>query len=148
MDCPVRRRQPGRPGAAVDYKAGRSGYHTVMDSSPKPERTRLTAEDWEVAALQLIAEQGVGALAVLCLAPLAATSTHGWMRRLGRGWKRLHALVYPAAILSVLHFDWMRAGKHDLLEPRLYALVLALLLAVRLPGWWRGRRAARRDVPG
>ena len=70
------------------------------------------------------------------------------MRRLGRGWKRLHALVYPAAILSVLHFDWMRAGKHDLLEPRLYALVLALLLAARLPGWWRGRRAARRDVPG
>ncbi len=86
---------------------------------------------------------GVGALAVLCLIPLAATSTQGWMRRLGRGWKRLHALVYPAAILSALHFDWMRAGKNDFLEPRLYALVLALLLAARLPGWWRGRRAAR-----
>lgn len=85
---------------------------------------------------------GVGALAVLCLAPLAATSTQGWMRRLGRNWKRLHTLVYPAALLSVLHFDWMRAGKNDFLEPRLYAVILVLLLAARLPGWWRGWRAA------
>jgi Transcriptional regulator len=68
MDCPIRPRQPARIGVAVDYKAGRSGYHTVMDSSPKPERTRLTAEDWEVAALQMIADQGVGALAVEALA--------------------------------------------------------------------------------
>ena len=86
---------------------------------------------------------GVGALAVLCLIPLAVTSTHGWIRRLGRNWKRLHWLVYPAAALSVLHFDWMRAGKNDLLEPRLYALVLAVLLLMRLPGWWRGRQARR-----
>jgi AcrR family transcriptional regulator len=58
-----------RPRAAVvDYKVGHNGYHTVMDSSPKPERTRLTAEDWEVAALQMIADQGVGALAVEALA--------------------------------------------------------------------------------
>lgn len=83
---------------------------------------------------------GIGALAVLCLAPLAITSTQGWMRRLGRDWKRLHRLVYPAAILSALHFDWMRAGKNDFQEPRLYALILALLLAIRLPGWWRNWR--------
>ena len=68
MDCPIQARQPGHAGTTVDYKAGRSGYHTVMDPSPKPERTRLTAEDWEVAALQMIADQGVGALAVEALA--------------------------------------------------------------------------------
>lgn len=39
-----------------------------MPSQPKPERTRLSAEDWERAALELIAEQGVGALAVEALA--------------------------------------------------------------------------------
>jgi sulfoxide reductase heme-binding subunit YedZ len=86
---------------------------------------------------------GVGALATLLLLPLAVTSTRGWMRRLGRNWKRLHRLVYPAAILSALHFDWMRAGKNDFLEPRVYALVLALLLGVRILGWWR-LRARRR----
>lgn len=91
---------------------------------------------------------GVGALAVLCLVPLALTSTHGWMRRLGRWWKRLHWLVYPAACLSVLHFDWMRAGKNDFLEPRLYALVLALLLGVRLLWWWRDRRSMRPTTAG
>jgi AcrR family transcriptional regulator len=39
-----------------------------MNVSNKPERTRLSAEDWELAALQLIAEHGVGALAVEALA--------------------------------------------------------------------------------
>ncbi|WP_049621907.1 TetR/AcrR family transcriptional regulator [Frateuria defendens] len=39
-----------------------------MNAASKPERTRLTAEDWENAALTLIAEQGVGALAVEALA--------------------------------------------------------------------------------
>ncbi|MGB6241730.1 MAG: protein-methionine-sulfoxide reductase heme-binding subunit MsrQ [Castellaniella sp.] len=82
---------------------------------------------------------GVGTVAVLLLAPLALTSTQGWMRRLGRGWKRLHWLIYPAAVLSVLHFEWMRAGKNDFLEPRLYAVLLTVLLGVRV-FWWRQAR--------
>ena len=82
---------------------------------------------------------GIGALAVLCLVPLALTSTRGWIRRLGRWWTRLHWLVYPAAILSVWHFDWMRAGKNDFFEPRLYAWVLAALLGIRVLWWVRSR---------
>ncbi|WP_329741548.1 helix-turn-helix domain-containing protein [Dyella sp. A6] len=39
-----------------------------MNVTSKPERSRLSAEDWEEAALVLIAEQGVGALAVEALA--------------------------------------------------------------------------------
>jgi AcrR family transcriptional regulator len=39
-----------------------------MNVRQKTERTRLSAEDWEDAALNLIAEQGVGALAVEALA--------------------------------------------------------------------------------
>lgn len=89
---------------------------------------------------------GIGALAVLCLIPLAATSTHGWMRRLGRWWRRLHWLVYPAAILSVWHFDWMRAGKNDFFEPRLYTAVLGVLFAVRIFWWLQSRR--RRHLAG
>lgn len=45
-----------------------SRYHRRMDAQPKPERARLSAEDWELGALELIAEQGVGALAVEALA--------------------------------------------------------------------------------
>lgn len=83
----------------------------------------------------------IGTLAVLCLVPLALTSTQGWIRRLGRHWRRLHTLVYPAAVLSVLHFYLMRAGKNDFAEPHLYALGLAVLLGVRL--WWRRSAPAR-----
>ncbi|MBU6246835.1 MAG: TetR/AcrR family transcriptional regulator [Xanthomonadaceae bacterium] len=39
-----------------------------MNANAKPERTRLSAEDWEEAALSLIAEQGVNAVAVEALA--------------------------------------------------------------------------------
>lgn len=73
-----------------------------------------------------------GGLALLILTPLAITSTRGWMRRLGRNWKRLHQLVYAAGILAVLHFLWQaKAAERE--EPLIYAGVLALLLLVRTP---------------
>lgn len=40
----------------------------VMQQTQKSERTRLTVGDWEQGALDMIAEQGVGALAVEALA--------------------------------------------------------------------------------
>ena len=73
----------------------------------------------------------VGLTALLILLPLALTSTKGWMRRLGRNWKRLHQLVYLAGILAVLHYFIL--VKIDKREPLIYAGVLALLLALRLP---------------
>ena len=74
----------------------------------------------------------VGFLAFVLLIPLAATSTNGMIRRLGgKNWRRLHLLVYPIAILGVLHFWWL--VKADVSEPAIYAAILALLLAVRIP---------------
>ncbi len=75
----------------------------------------------------------VGFSAFLLLAPLAVTSTRGWMRRLGHRWHSLHRLVYPAAILGCAHFWWQ--VKADWREPLLYASILAVLLG------WRLRRA-------
>lgn len=82
----------------------------------------------------------VGTVAVLCLLPLALTSTQASIRRLGRHWRQLHTLIYPAAVLSVLHFYLMRAGKNDFAEPYTYAVALAILLGARL-WWWRAQRA-------
>jgi sulfoxide reductase heme-binding subunit YedZ len=73
-----------------------------------------------------------GLLALVILAALALTSTRGWMRRLGRNWKRLHRFVYAAGVLVVLHFLW-QAKAAERMEPLVYAAVLAFLLAVRLP---------------
>jgi sulfoxide reductase heme-binding subunit YedZ len=82
-----------------------------------------------------------GMAAYLTLVPLAATSTRGMIRRLGRRWLTLHKLVYVAAVLAIVHFVWL--VKADLLEPLLYAGVLAALLALRIPR--SGRAAAATD---
>jgi sulfoxide reductase heme-binding subunit YedZ len=50
-------------------------------------------------------------------------------------WQLLHRLVYAVAVLAVLHFFWMRAGKNDFTEVAVYALILASLLG------WRVRQA-------
>jgi len=46
----------------------------------------------------------IGFVALLALAALAITSTNGWQRQLKRNWKRLHWLIFPAAVLAILHF--------------------------------------------
>ncbi|AUX46297.1 sulfite oxidase subunit YedZ [Sorangium cellulosum] len=89
-----------------------------------------------------------GFVALLLLVPLAATSTARMLKRLGFArWKRLHRLVYVAAVLGVAHF-FLRV-KQDTTEPLIYAALLALLLgaraahalATRVAGAPRGRGA-------
>jgi sulfoxide reductase heme-binding subunit YedZ len=79
----------------------------------------------------------VGFAAFVILIPLAVTSTKGWMRRLGKRWKKLHRLVYAAALLAVVHYVWL--VKSDVREPLVYGAVVVGLLALRLP-------AARRTI--
>ncbi len=87
----------------------------------------------------------IGFAALIMLIPLALTSTKGWMRRLGRRWKSLHRLVYPAAILGVWHYYWQ--VKLDTVEPTVYAVILAVLLGYRVQQKWaRNRRIAERNT--
>jgi sulfoxide reductase heme-binding subunit YedZ len=62
--------------------------------------------DLVVVALEIVKRfyLTIGFTALLILAALAITSTNGWQRRLKRNWKRLHWLIYPAAVLAILHF--------------------------------------------
>jgi len=81
----------------------------------------------------------VGFAALLCLTPLAITSTDGWVKRLGfKAWKRIHRFAYLAAALAVVHFVWR--VKADLRRPLLFAAIFLVLLAARLPGWVRAAR--------
>jgi len=83
----------------------------------------------------------VGFSAFVLLTPLAATSWNRAIRALGAArWQLLHRLVYAVAVLAVLHFFWMRAGKNDFAEVQVYASVLGALLAWRL---WRAVSAQR-----
>ena len=73
----------------------------------------------------------VGITAILLLIPLAITSTKGWMKRLGKKWRLLHALVYLIVPLVVAHYYWV--VKADVRVPLQYAAVVGLLLFVRIP---------------
>jgi sulfoxide reductase heme-binding subunit YedZ len=74
---------------------------------------------------------GFGAL--LAMLPLALTSFNAAIRWMGvKRWQTLHRLVYATAVLAVLHFFWMRAGKNDFTEVLVYAAVLGILLAWRV----------------
>ena len=72
----------------------------------------------------------VGFYALLMLVPLAVTSTRGWQRRLGPGWRKLHRLVYPAALAAWIHLLWLSKG--DFMDPLIYGLVLVLLFGERI----------------
>lgn len=73
----------------------------------------------------------VGLSALLIMLPLALTSTKGWQKRLKRGWKKLHKLVYFAGILVVIHYIWV--VKSDIREPLIYSSILIVLLLLRIP---------------
>lgn len=71
-----------------------------------------------------------GFTAFVLMAPLALTSTRGWIRRLGgRHWQRLHRLAYVSAAAGVVHYYWL--VKSDIRRPLAYGAVLAVLLAYR-----------------
>ena len=75
----------------------------------------------------------VGFCAFVLLVPLALTSTNQMIKRVGaKRWQLLHRLVYLIAALGVLHYFWMKAGKHDFAQPALYGSVVAILLLMRV----------------
>ena len=89
--------------------------------------------DMETLALML-AELGApailtGWLALLCLLPPALASNDAAMRMLKAWWKRLQRLVYPAAILTLVHWVLVHDGMAAAL---VHFAPLILLQALRL----------------
>lgn len=81
----------------------------------------------------------MGFTAWALMLPLAATSFNQAIKALGaRRWQVLHRAVYAVAVVALLHFIWMRAGKNNFAEPAVYGVLLALLLG------WRVVRRLRR----
>lgn len=84
----------------------------------------------------------MGFVTLAGLVALGVTSTDAMVRRLGGvRWRRLHALVYPIAVLGAAHF--FLQSKADVDEPTLMAGLLALLLGHRLLARWRDGGPAR-----
>lgn len=80
----------------------------------------------------------VGLTGFLLLIPLAWTSFDIWKKRLGKGWKRLHQLIYLIAPLLILHYAWSKKGdffalQGEIVRPLIYGLVVIIFLIMRIP---------------
>ena len=80
----------------------------------------------------------VGFTGFLLMIPLAWTSFDIWKKRLGKGWKRLHQLIYLIAPLLVLHYAWGKKGdffalQGEIIRPLIYGLIVLLFLIMRIP---------------
>lgn len=84
-----------------------------------------------------------GFTAFVLMIPLALTSTAGWIRRLGgKKWNWLHRLIYITAIAAVLHYYWKVSVKLVPVNPRNYAILVAILLAFRIWRYFAKRSAS------
>ncbi|MGE0650775.1 MAG: sulfite oxidase heme-binding subunit YedZ [Alphaproteobacteria bacterium] len=80
----------------------------------------------------------VGFVGLVGLAVLAATSTDGWMRRLGPRWQKLHRIIYVIAVLAAVHF--FMQSKATVTEPILMMGFYLWLMAARMYSHRLGRR--------
>jgi sulfoxide reductase heme-binding subunit YedZ len=110
----VRRRRDLGVGSFA-YAAG----HTVIYLADKPSLAAILAELGSPDML-------TGWLALALFLPLAATSNDIATRALKRSWKRLHRLVYPAAVLTLLH--WALAA----FDPTTAYIHIGILAAIEL----------------
>jgi len=71
-----------------------------------------------------------GFLSFVLLIPLVITSPKKILKKLGYNvWKKIHYLIYPAALLSSVHFFMLvRANK---IEPAIYIFIILVLLLYR-----------------
>jgi sulfoxide reductase heme-binding subunit YedZ len=84
----------------------------------------------------------IGFGTLLGLGVLGATSTDGWMRRLGPRWKRLHRIVYALGAVALLHY--FIQSKSKVSEPVFVAgLFVWLMLWRALPMRWQRSLAAQ-----
>ena len=84
----------------------------------------------------------VGFSAYLILLALGISSPKFMLRKLGKNWKRLHRLVYVAAILGVLHLLWIL--RLDIGPAVGYGALVLLLLGYRFWFYLRARSGFRK----
>ena len=95
---------------------------------------------WEDVAERIYITLGM--IAFILLIPLSVTSFNALIRLLSPArWQQLHWLIYPLAIIAVLHHGFMAKGNQ--IMPWVHGGILALLLGYRLVRTLRKRSQAR-----
>ena len=91
---------------------------------------------WCGANLEFIIEETVkrpyvalGLIGWILLVPLAITSTQKARRALGKRWIKLHQLIYPIALLGLVHLIWIE--KLDYTKSIIFSIILIFLFFIR-----------------
>ncbi|WP_417687447.1 sulfite oxidase heme-binding subunit YedZ [Roseibium sp.] len=94
----------------------------------------MAQENWDpakiVSEIALRFYLTIGFVGLIGLVILGATSFDSAIRKLGPNWNRLHALVYPIAVLALWHH--FLQSKSDVTLPTLMAGLFALLMIYRI----------------
>jgi methionine sulfoxide reductase heme-binding subunit len=103
--------------------------------------------DWQLIYEDIVQHRRImiGVISYLIILLLALTSSPSAIRWLGtKRWRILHRLVYPAAIGAVLHYLWL--VKLDTSKPKLYGIILFILLSWRIISLARQKIAINRSI--
>ena len=80
----------------------------------------------------------LGTFSLVAMLPLALTSNNWSLRKMGPvRWRKLHWLIYPAAIAAAIHYVWLVKAWPP--EPLIYAGIVTMLLLWRVTVWLRKR---------
>jgi len=94
--------------------------------------TRQYGYDWPFLGLEIITRLflAIGAVGIVCLAPMIATSYDAAHRFLGAArWRQVHLLIYPTLALALLHFYLSR--RYGGIELALEGAIVTAALAMR-----------------
>ena len=103
--------------------------------------------EWSLIGTDIIESPYIwfGVVAYLIVFSLAITSPKWAMKRMGKSWKKLHRLVYVAAIAAIIHYFWQLKG--NLAEPLLYLIIIFFLLGFRVLAGLTSRQLNKMMIP-
>ncbi|MFZ2725047.1 MAG: ferric reductase-like transmembrane domain-containing protein [Methylococcaceae bacterium] len=103
--------------------------------------------EWHLMLIDIVQSPYVwfGVIAYSIILALGLTSSKYAKKRLGKNWKRLHRLIYFAAIAGMIHYFWQLKG--NLAEPLFYLVTIILLLGFRVLVWLKKRQFAKWMIP-
>lgn len=102
---------------------------------------------WRIIGIDVIESPYIwfGVLAYIIVFLLALTSPKWAKKRMGKTWKKLHRLIYIAAVAAIIHYFWQLKG--NLAEPVFYSSIVFLLLGFRVLVWVKNRQLTKMMIP-
>lgn len=102
---------------------------------------------WRIIGIDIIESPYIwfGVLAYGIVFLLALTSPKWAKKRMGKTWKKLHRLIYIAAVAAIIHYFWQLKG--NLAEPLFYSIIVFLLLGFRILVWVKNRQLTKMMIP-